>query len=260
MWKMTAWFCLAAASAQALGATPEEAARLFEARQWAEAASAYESIVDREPGNALALIRLARARAANGEDVAALEALKAWFATGSASFQAAMTRAGIRVAAGGPSLHRHRRAASAVQLAGIPPVRFLARRLGRRGGGCAGHGEPQPDHARLRRLHGARGVHDAAWLCGHQPQFLRRDAQGLAPDLDRQPGRRSVPGRRPARPSTWSCRRPWTVAEIQRITWTPLDGGRVRQHWESTTDGGKTWVTAFDGLYTRRATAAASTP
>ncbi len=53
--------------------------------------AAYQSIVDREPGNALALIRLARARAANGEDVAALEALKAWFATGSASFQAAMT-------------------------------------------------------------------------------------------------------------------------------------------------------------------------
>jgi hypothetical protein len=37
----------------------------------------------------------------------------------------------------------------------------------------------------------------------------------------------------------------------QRITWTPLGGGRVRQLWESSTDGGKTWSVAFDGLYVR---------
>jgi len=34
-----------------------------------------------------------------------------------------------------------------------------------------------------------------------------------------------------------------------RITWTPLDGGSVRQHWESSTDGGASWTTAFDGEY-----------
>jgi hypothetical protein len=39
---------------------------------------------------------------------------------------------------------------------------------------------------------------------------------------------------------------------VQRITWTPRDDGSVRQHWESTTDGGKKWKTAFDGTYTRR--------
>ena len=39
--------------------------------------------------------------------------------------------------------------------------------------------------------------------------------------------------------------------EVQRITWTPLDDGRVRQHWETTGDGGKTWTTAFDGYYRR---------
>jgi len=37
-----------------------------------------------------------------------------------------------------------------------------------------------------------------------------------------------------------------------RITWTALDDGRVRQHWESTTDKGGTWSTAFDGYYERR--------
>jgi len=40
-----------------------------------------------------------------------------------------------------------------------------------------------------------------------------------------------------------------------RITWTALDDGRVRQHWESTTDDGETWTTAFDGYYVRRSDA-----
>lgn len=39
---------------------------------------------------------------------------------------------------------------------------------------------------------------------------------------------------------------------VQRITWTRLDDGRVRQLWETTADGGKTWTIAFDGHYTRR--------
>jgi hypothetical protein len=38
-----------------------------------------------------------------------------------------------------------------------------------------------------------------------------------------------------------------------RITWTPMPDGRVRQHWEQTRDGGATWTTVFDGLYKRRA-------
>jgi hypothetical protein len=39
---------------------------------------------------------------------------------------------------------------------------------------------------------------------------------------------------------------------IQRITWTPNPDGTVRQHWESSTDGGSTWTTAFDGLYRKK--------
>ena len=38
-----------------------------------------------------------------------------------------------------------------------------------------------------------------------------------------------------------------------RITWTPLPGGTVRQHWQQSQDAGATWATAFDGLYARRA-------
>lgn len=39
----------------------------------------------------------------------------------------------------------------------------------------------------------------------------------------------------------------------ERITWTPNADGSVRQHWEQSTDGGKTWTTAFDGLYRKKA-------
>jgi hypothetical protein len=38
-------------------------------------------------------------------------------------------------------------------------------------------------------------------------------------------------------------------AALQRITWTPLSDGSVRQFWESSEDGGKTWTVAFDGSY-----------
>jgi hypothetical protein len=37
----------------------------------------------------------------------------------------------------------------------------------------------------------------------------------------------------------------------ERITWTALDDGRVRQLWEMSADGGATWTVEFDGLYTR---------
>ena len=39
-----------------------------------------------------------------------------------------------------------------------------------------------------------------------------------------------------------------------RIRWTTLPGSpaRLRQLWESSTDGGKTWAVAFDGTYQKR--------
>lgn len=39
---------------------------------------------------------------------------------------------------------------------------------------------------------------------------------------------------------------------MHRITWSPLGDGRVRQFWESSNDGGRSWKTAFDGTYTKR--------
>jgi hypothetical protein len=37
-----------------------------------------------------------------------------------------------------------------------------------------------------------------------------------------------------------------------RITWQKLDDGRVRQHWETSADSGRTWQDAFVGLYRRK--------
>jgi hypothetical protein len=39
---------------------------------------------------------------------------------------------------------------------------------------------------------------------------------------------------------------------LNRVAWTPNADGSVRQHWQSTRDGGATWSTAFDGTYRRR--------
>ena len=39
------------------------------------------------------------------------------------------------------------------------------------------------------------------------------------------------------------------VKQRERITWTANADGSVRQHWETSTDDGKTWKTSFDGSY-----------
>lgn len=36
---------------------------------------------------------------------------------------------------------------------------------------------------------------------------------------------------------------------IDRITWTPLDDGRVLQAWDISTDGGTEWTRTFAGYY-----------
>ena len=38
--------------------------------------------------------------------------------------------------------------------------------------------------------------------------------------------------------------------QLHRITWTPLPDGKIRQLWETSSDG-KAWSEAFDGLYTQ---------
>ena len=38
---------------------------------------------------------------------------------------------------------------------------------------------------------------------------------------------------------------------LDRITWTPLPDGSVRQAWDVSPDGGSSWTTAFVGIYRR---------
>ena len=40
---------------------------------------------------------------------------------------------------------------------------------------------------------------------------------------------------------------------IDRITWTPLEDGRVRQHWQTSEDAGRNWSVVFDGYYQKDA-------
>jgi hypothetical protein len=41
-------------------------------------------------------------------------------------------------------------------------------------------------------------------------------------------------------------------AALNRIVWTPNSDGTLRQFWEVSRDGGKTWSVVFDGRYTRK--------
>lgn len=38
---------------------------------------------------------------------------------------------------------------------------------------------------------------------------------------------------------------------LDRVTWTPLEGGRVEQVWEQSSNEGATWTVAFEGIYER---------
>jgi hypothetical protein len=46
-------------------------------------------------------------------------------------------------------------------------------------------------------------------------------------------------------------RAPDGTARQQRITYSPLEGGRVLQLWETSADGGATWAQTFRGIYRR---------
>ena len=39
---------------------------------------------------------------------------------------------------------------------------------------------------------------------------------------------------------------------LERLTFTRVSADRVRQFWEQSADGGKTWTVAFDGTYIRK--------
>lgn len=39
---------------------------------------------------------------------------------------------------------------------------------------------------------------------------------------------------------------------LNRIVWQKLDGDRIRQRWEQSTDDGRNWTLLFEGVYSRK--------
>jgi hypothetical protein len=244
----------------AAAATMDEAASLFDARKFAEAAKAYEQVIAREPQNSLAHIRLARARAALGDDAAALAAIQNWIAAGNASYLTAMAApefATLRNDQRFTALVDPLRPCSTsefrqfdfwigdwdVQTAGpqASPGVLTHNRITSINGGCSLLEEYQTpagfEGKSLNFFDASRKIWHQTWIDNQgQPVFLEGGLRGNAMVM-------STPGVE----SAGSASQPFS-----RVTWTPLEDGRVRQHWVSTQDGGRTWTTVFDGYYSRR--------
>jgi hypothetical protein len=243
--------CLAATAAMAAAVTPEEAAKLFEARQWPEAAAAYESILGREPGNALAQVRIARARAANGEAEAALAALAAWFEGGNGAYQVALRLPEFGALRDDP---RFKALVERFKPCNTPEFRQFDFWIGdwdvesAASPGSVSHNRISliNDGCTLREEYetpqGYVGTslnfYDAARKVWHQT-WIDNQGGGLVLEGAFRGGEMVLESA-PA------------DGQVQRIIWTPMPGGRVRQHWQSSADGGNSWTTAFDGTYTPR--------
>lgn len=89
----------------------------------------------------------------------------------------------------------------------------------------------------LNMYDGTRGRWHQTWVDA-QGQLLRLDG-GL------EAGSMVLSG------EVLSTRQPGTTV-LHRITWEPLEDGRVRQHWEASRDDGETWGTLFEGFYAPR--------
>jgi len=232
-------------------ATLEEATRLFTARQWQAAAAAYREIVEKEPANALAWFRLARALAASGDTAGALAALKSWIGAGGGNYQAAMTVPELQSLRADPSFTA---LVAPLKPCTSPEYRQFDFWLGEWNveapaspgaisrslitsinGGCTVHEHYSTasgyEGYSLNFYDSAKKVWHQTWIDNQgAPLYLEGGLDGksmvLATNTD--------------------------PMQINRVTWTPLEDGRVRQYWKATTDGGKNWTTVFDGYYARR--------
>jgi hypothetical protein len=238
-------------AAGALAATPEQAAELFAAKDWPGAAAAYRDIVAREPANAFAWFRLARAQAQAGHADEALASLQAWIATGNGSYQAAMAVPELQ------PLHADPRFAALVDPlkpctapeyrqfdfwlgdwdveSPAAPGSISHNRISGINGGCT----LREEYTTATGYEGTSlNFYDAARRSWHQTW------------IDNQGGALYLEGG--LRDGSMVLATTGDPKNLQRITWTPLDDGRVRQHWEASVDGGGSWTTVFDGFYTRR--------
>jgi hypothetical protein len=243
---------VSAISLAAGAATPEEAAKLFAAKQWKEAAAAYQELATANPANAGAWLRLARANAAAGDTERALEALKSGAATGQLTYQSVMIAPELA------ALHGDARFAALVEplkpctgaeyrqfdfwlgdwdvTSPASPGGASRNRISSINDGCTVLEQYTTPSGYVGT---SLNFYDATRKVWHQTWI---DNQGGGLFLEG-----GLAGESMVLSSTGD------TVNVQRITWTPLPDGRVRQHWESTADSGKTWTTQFDGYYSKRA-------
>lgn len=237
-------------AAPGLAATPEEAAKHFDAGRWAEAAEAYAAILEREPANPMAWLRLASARAAGGDADRALEALKGWAGSGTFVYQAVMAA---------PEMARLREEPRFEALVG--PMRPCALPENRHFDFWLGEWDvvsPQypgvTSRSRITRINdGCTIREDYATPVGYAGTSLNfydaRRKRWHQTWIDNQGGALYLEGGFVGGAMVLSMEAGPQAA--QRIRWTMLPDGRVRQHWEATSDGGQNWSTVYDGYYTR---------
>ncbi len=251
MSKMNLVACGLLLAAAASATNLDEAAELFAARNWVGAARAYQQIVDWEPANGFALFRLARTQAATGDADSALQTLKAWIGAGGGSYQAAITVPELQ------ALHSDDRFLALVNpLKPCQAVEYRQfdfwlgdwnvespaapgvvsrNRIVSINWGCALHEQYRTpsgyEGSSLSFYDTTRKVWHQTWIDNQgAPLFLEGGLDGESMVL-----------------ATTS-----DPEQFNRVSWTPHEEGRVRQHWQSTTDGGVTWSTVFDGYYSRR--------
>jgi hypothetical protein len=279
--------------AEAATATPEDAASLFAGESWAEAADAYGTLAAAEPGNLQYLYRNAVALRRSGDPAAADKALSAAVEAGlprgyadleriklalargdrEAAF-AALTTAGESVAS--PALLENdkelaslrdtpafasavaRARALAMPCESMPQARQFDFWLGQWRVEDAGGAHAGDNHIRKAELgcvlienwtsqNGGTGMSinyfdpvSSQWVQNWVGLNLLMDLRGGLVE-----GSMVLEG-------TVHYYRDGNTTPM-RGTWTPLPDGRVRQHFEHSTDGGATWTTWFDGYYRKPA-------
>ena len=235
----------------AAAVTPEEAARLFQAQQWQEAAAAYQELVQANPANAGAWLRLARAHAATGATDLALAALESGAKTGSLSYQSVMAAPELQ------SLHADPRFTALVEpLKPCTAAEYRQFDFWLGAWDVSSPASPGPvSKSRITRIHdGCTVLEQYTTPSAYEGSSLNfYDAPRKVWHqtwIDNQGGALYLEGG--LKDQSMVLATTSDAQNVQRITWTPLTDGRVRQHWESTTDSGKTWTTQFDGYYSRR--------
>ena len=237
--------------ATSVAATPEEAAKLFAEKRWKEAAAAYQELAAANPANVNAWLRLARARAAAGESGGALEALKAGAATGQLMYQSVMAAPELTALHGDArftALIEPLKPCTAAEFrhfdfwlgdwdvsAPANPGAVSRNRISSINDGCTVLEQYTTSSGYVGT---SLNFYDATRKVWHQTW------------IDNQGGGLFIEGGLVGESMVMSTT--GDPVNVQRITWTPLPDGRVRQHWESTTDSGKTWTTQFDGYYSKR--------